>query len=36
MATNNGLNLMDRARGTFTRYLHDPNDSSSLSSNAIN
>lgn len=28
-----GLNLMDRATGTFKHYMHDPDDSTSLSSN---
>ena len=28
-----GLNLMDRATGTFKHYLHNPDDSTSLSSN---
>jgi PAS domain S-box-containing protein len=34
--TNNGFNLMDRARGTFTRYLHDANDPFSLADNILN
>ena len=30
-----GLNRFDRATGTFTRYLHDPNDVNSLASNKV-
>ena len=30
-----GLNLFNRATETFTRYLHNPNDSNSLSSNPV-
>ncbi|MCJ7468229.1 MAG: ATP-binding protein [Maribacter sp.] len=30
-----GLNRMDRTTGTFTRYLHDPNDPNSLASNKV-
>lgn len=30
-----GLNKMDRANGTFTRYMHDPDDPHSLASNKV-
>jgi ligand-binding sensor domain-containing protein/signal transduction histidine kinase len=30
-----GLNRFDRSKGTFTRYLHDPNDPNSLASNKV-
>ena len=30
-----GLNLFDRKTGEFTRFLHDPNDSSSIASNKV-
>ncbi|MDX1503107.1 MAG: two-component regulator propeller domain-containing protein, partial [Thermoanaerobaculia bacterium] len=30
-----GLNLLDRATGTFTRYVHDPDDPTSLSGDVV-
>ena len=30
-----GLNLLDRKTGKFTRYLHDPSDSSSIVNNKV-
>jgi hypothetical protein len=36
VATDNGLNLMDRDHGTLTRFLHNPGNSSSPSGNVIN
>lgn len=30
-----GLNLLDRKTGKFTRFLHDPNDSSSIANNKV-
>jgi len=35
IGTRNGLNLMDRSTGTFKQYLHNPNDSTSLSNNFV-
>ncbi|UCH64928.1 MAG: hypothetical protein JSW63_09965, partial [Ignavibacterium sp.] len=34
--TEGGLNLFNRATETFTRYVHNPNDSNSLNSNPVN
>ncbi|MDQ4140284.1 MAG: hypothetical protein M3142_07140, partial [Bacteroidota bacterium] len=35
VGTNNGLNMLNKQRNKFTRYLHDPNDPESLSNNII-
>jgi ligand-binding sensor domain-containing protein len=35
IATDNGLNSMDKERNFFTRYLHDPKNSNSISSNKL-